>query len=145
MVTFSSPQVQAEVVRMSNSRRYSTQTTHFTPASDISDYQDHHMFTSTMNPSSGLLQDLLREKKASQRTSHISEHDSVTYDRQVQSSPIGPSAASKPHSRRASGLTGPKEMGLREMEEVIAESLRIEQHTNETHSTFPSSTSRIST
>ncbi|KAL8978603.1 MAG: hypothetical protein Q9205_005852 [Flavoplaca limonia] len=73
-----------------------------------------------MNPSSGLLQDLLREKKASQRTSHISEHDSVTYDRQVQSSPIGPSAASKPHSRRASGLTGPKEMGLREMEEYIS-------------------------
>ncbi|KAL8901412.1 MAG: hypothetical protein Q9192_000563 [Flavoplaca navasiana] len=73
-----------------------------------------------MNPSSGLLQDLLREKKASQRASHISEHDSVTHDRQVQSSPIGPSAASKPHSRRASGLTGPKEMGLREMEEYIS-------------------------
>ncbi|KAI4249530.1 MAG: hypothetical protein L6R42_008945, partial [Xanthoria sp. 1 TBL-2021] len=70
-----------------------------------------------MNPSSALLQDLLREKKASHRASRISENDNATYERQVQSSPIGPSAASKSHSRRTSGLTVPREMGLREMEE----------------------------
>lgn len=75
-----------------------------------------------MNPSSALLQDLLREKKASQharRTSHRSDH--TAYERQVQSSPIAPSAAgeaSKSSDRRISGNTAPKEMGLREMEEV---------------------------
>ncbi|KAL8757649.1 MAG: hypothetical protein Q9199_002074 [Rusavskia elegans] len=73
-----------------------------------------------MNPSSALLQDLLREKKASHRASRISENDNATYERQVQSSPIGPSAASKSHSRRTSGLTVPKEMGLREMEEYVS-------------------------
>lgn len=74
-----------------------------------------------MNPSSALLQDLLRERKASQRASRISEN--ASYERQVQSSPIGPSAASKTHSRKTSGLTVPKEMGLREMEEVKFQAL----------------------
>lgn len=74
-----------------------------------------------MNPSSALLQDLLRERKASQRASRISEN--AFYERQVQSSPIGPSAASKTHSRKTSGLTVPKEMGLREMEEVKFQAL----------------------
>ncbi|KAL8845769.1 MAG: hypothetical protein Q9221_009092 [Calogaya cf. arnoldii] len=73
-----------------------------------------------MNPSSTLLQDLLRERKASQRASRISETDNATYERQTQSSPIGPSAANKPRPRRSSGMTVPKNMGLREMEEYIS-------------------------
>ncbi|KAL8655244.1 MAG: hypothetical protein Q9226_003128 [Calogaya cf. arnoldii] len=73
-----------------------------------------------MNPSSTLLQDLLHERKASQRASRISETDNATHERQTQSSPIGPSAANKPRPRRSSGLTVPKNMGLREMEEYIS-------------------------
>ncbi|KAL8769307.1 MAG: hypothetical protein Q9209_004689 [Squamulea sp. 1 TL-2023] len=73
-----------------------------------------------MEPSSALLQDLLREKKASKRVSRISEFNDAINERQVQSSPIGPSVPSKSHSRRISGLTIPKDMGLREMEEYIS-------------------------
>ncbi|KAI4177634.1 MAG: hypothetical protein LQ348_005769 [Seirophora lacunosa] len=92
--------------------------------SDIPEHQDSPTNPTTMNPSSALLQDLLREKKASQharRTSHRSDH--TAYERQVQSSPIAPSAAgeaSKSSDRRISGNTAPKEMGLREMEEYIS-------------------------
>ncbi|KAL8647349.1 MAG: hypothetical protein Q9210_005616 [Variospora velana] len=90
--------------------------------SEIPDHPDSPTSADRMSPSSVLLQDLLREKKASQharRTSHQSDHNA--YDRQVQSSPIAPSAAgqaSKSSDRRVSGNTAPKEMGLREMEEI---------------------------
>ncbi|CAO1604657.1 hypothetical protein XANCAGTX0491_008200 [Xanthoria calcicola] len=103
---------------MSTTRRYSTQTSRFTQSSEASDRQHSHSSAANMNPSSALLQDLLRERKASQRASRISEN--ASYERQVQSSPIGPSAASKTHSRKTSGLTVPKEMGLREMEEYVS-------------------------
>ncbi len=83
-----------------------------------------------MNPSSALLQDLLRERKASQRANRISENDNASYERQVQSSPIGPSAASKTHTRKTSGLTVPKEMGLREMEEVKFQALKKQRQAN---------------
>ncbi|KAL8926340.1 MAG: hypothetical protein Q9172_001849 [Xanthocarpia lactea] len=73
-----------------------------------------------MNPSSAYLQDLLRERKASQRAGRINEQNNTNNERQVQSSPIGPSAASKPQSRRISGSMVPKEMGLREMEEYLS-------------------------
>ncbi|KAI4287011.1 MAG: hypothetical protein L6R35_003730 [Caloplaca aegaea] len=92
--------------------------------SEIPDHPDSPTSADKMSPSSALLQDLLREKKASQharRTSHQSDHNA--YDRQVQSSPIAPSAAgqaSKSSDRRVSGNAAPKEMGLREMEEYIS-------------------------
>ncbi|KAI4108076.1 MAG: hypothetical protein LQ339_002348 [Xanthoria mediterranea] len=105
---------------MSTTRRYSTQTSRFTHSSEASDRQHSHSSSANMNPSSALLQDLLRERKASQRASRISENDNASYERQVQSSPIGPSAASKTHARKTSGLTVPKEMGLREMEEYVS-------------------------
>ncbi|KAL8710688.1 MAG: hypothetical protein Q9220_004706 [cf. Caloplaca sp. 1 TL-2023] len=76
-----------------------------------------------MNPSSALLQDLLREKKASQRASTISGSDLAMDGRQVQSSPIAPPAvgrASKSGARRSSGLSKPNEMGVREMAEHIS-------------------------
>lgn len=76
-----------------------------------------------MNPSSALLQDLLRERKASQHAQHTNRQQSeyAAYERQIQSSPIRASGArqvSDSSNRRTSGYTAPMEMGLREMEEV---------------------------
>ncbi|KAL8678119.1 MAG: hypothetical protein Q9186_005490 [Xanthomendoza sp. 1 TL-2023] len=97
------------------------QPSHFRQPSLSPRHQDQHSFSNTTSPSSALLQDLLREKKSSHRVSRISEReDSNMNESQVQSSPIGPSAASKPQSRRISGSTVPKGMGLREMEEYIS-------------------------
>ncbi|KAL8742613.1 MAG: hypothetical protein Q9184_008225, partial [Pyrenodesmia sp. 2 TL-2023] len=77
-----------------------------------------------MNPSSELLQDLLREKKASQHARRMSQQSGyTTSERQIQSSPIGsqgPRQVSSSSNRRTSGYTGPKEMGVREMEEYIS-------------------------
>ncbi|KAL8951597.1 MAG: hypothetical protein Q9222_002452 [Ikaeria aurantiellina] len=76
-----------------------------------------------MNPSSALLQDLLREKKASQRASITRESDLSMNGRQVQSSPIAPPATGRPcrsDARRSSRLSKPNEMGIREMEEHIS-------------------------
>ena len=103
---------------MSDNRRYSIQLPHLTQSSEPSDHLDSRSFVGNMNPSSAYLQDLLRERKASQRASHIKEQNNTNSERQVQSSPIGPSAASKPQPRKISGSMVPKEMGLREMEDV---------------------------
>ncbi len=91
------------------------------------------MATSGTNPTSVLLQDMLREKKA--QTQRVKK----TYDpangqkygldnRDIQSSPIASMGArdrSDAHSRRGSGagvrnVTMPKEMGFKEMEEYIS-------------------------
>ncbi|KAL8934132.1 MAG: hypothetical protein Q9216_006058 [Gyalolechia sp. 2 TL-2023] len=84
--------------------------------------QSPHPTPDGMNPSSALLQDLLREKKAAQHARRMSESEQSNYERQVQSSPLAPSMAS--HSaagnRRSSAYAAPKEMGLREMEEYIS-------------------------
>lgn len=92
--------------------------------------------TRSPNPTSSLLQDLLREKKA--QTQRVSR----TYDlhgrgpdgqgsdldsRAIQSSPLVPTATrerSGTNGRRSSALGGkdpsvPKEMGVREMEQVM--------------------------
>lgn len=107
---------------MTNPQRYSMP---LSPSSHFPEAQNHQFSQSSadrMSPSSALLQDLLREKKASQharRTSHQSDY--ATYERQVQSSPIAPPAVNQPRKasdRRTSGYAAPKEMGLREMEEV---------------------------
>ncbi|KAL8777658.1 MAG: hypothetical protein Q9213_007757, partial [Squamulea squamosa] len=102
---------------MADNRRLSMHTTHFRQSSEP---PDHRSSSGNVEPSSALLQDLLREKKASKRVSRISEFDDAINERQVQSSPIGPSVPSKPHPRRTSGLTIPKDMGVREMEEYIS-------------------------
>ncbi|KAL8803866.1 MAG: hypothetical protein Q9182_002922 [Xanthomendoza sp. 2 TL-2023] len=97
------------------------QPSHLRQPSDPSPHQDQQSFSSKPRPSSVLLQDLLREKKASQRVSRISECENAAMkERQVQSSPIGPSAVGKTQSRRISGPAVPKDMGVREMEEYIS-------------------------
>lgn len=111
-------------IAMPNRERYSMPPTQslLGQSPEISDHQVSQSSADKMNPSSPLLQGLLREKKASQharRASHQS--DFATYERQVQSSPMGPSAASRDNgssNRRISGHAAPNEMGLREMEEV---------------------------
>ena len=93
------------------------------------------MATPGTKPTSALLQDLLREKKAqSQRAKRT--YDPAN-DREIQSSPI---AAMSPrdrldaHSRRDSGVGIRKEMGLKEMEEHISKmskqnfNLKLEVH-----------------
>lgn len=85
------------------------------------------------NHGSTLLQDMLREKKAqSQRVNksygsslqHFKGHDNGLDDRNTQSSPLASmSARERSDSRRGSGVglrkgSAPKEMGVREMEEV---------------------------
>ncbi|KAF6237723.1 hypothetical protein HO173_003924 [Letharia columbiana] len=91
------------------------------------------MATSGANPTSALLQDMLREKKAqTQRVKKTYDptngHKNGRDDRDIQSSPI-PSMSARDrfdaHSRRGSGVsvrsvTMPKEMGFREMEEHIS-------------------------
>ena len=100
------------------------------------------MATPGAKPTSALLQDLLREKKAlSQRAKKT--HDPANGqkngldDREIQSSPI---AAMSPrdrldaHSRRDSGVGIRKEMGLKEMQEHISKmskqnfNLKLEVH-----------------
>ena len=100
------------------------------------------MATPGTKPTSALLQDLLREKKAqSQRAkkTHDPAHGQKNGldDREIQSSPI---AATSPrdrldaHSRRDSGLGIRKEMGLKEMQEHISKmskqnfNLKLEVH-----------------
>ena len=86
------------------------------------------------NPGSVLLKDMLREKKA--QTQRIQKtHDSGTQangrrngldDRNIQSSPLASTTGrdrSGGSGRRSSGV--PKEMGLREMEEVCTSSPNI--------------------
>lgn len=88
------------------------------------------MATSSANPTSVLLQDMLREKKA--QTQRVKKtYDPVNghkNDRDIQSSPIA-SMSSRDRfdaqSRRGSGVgvrnvTMPKEMGFKEMEEYIS-------------------------
>ena len=89
------------------------------------------MATSATNPTSALLQDMLREKKA--QTQRVRKaYDPVNGlkngldDREIQSSPIASMGArdkSDTRSRRSSGVrsvTMSKEMGVREMEEYIS-------------------------
>lgn len=91
------------------------------------------MATSGANPTSTLLQDMLREKKAqTQRVKKSYDstngHKNGLDDRDVQSSPIASMSArerSDAHSRRGSGVgvrnaTMPKEMGFKEMEEYVS-------------------------
>ena len=88
------------------------------------------MATSSANPTSALLQDMLREKKA--QTQRVKKsYDPVNghqNDREIQSSPIASMSARDrfdANSRRGSGVgvrnvTMPKEMGFKEMEEYIS-------------------------
>ena len=86
------------------------------------------MATVGTNPTSALLQDMLREKKAqTQRVKKTydstNRHLNGLGDRDVQSSPIA--SMSSRDSRRGSGVgvrsvTTPKEMGFKEMEEYIS-------------------------
>lgn len=88
------------------------------------------MATSSANPTSALLQDMLREKKA--QTQRVKKsYDPVNghkNDRDIQSSPIASMSARDrfdASSRRGSGVgvrnvTMPKEMGFKEMEEYIS-------------------------
>lgn len=90
------------------------------------------MATSGTHPTSALLQDMLREKKAQtqiKKTYNASNgYKSGLDDRDIQSSPIASMSARDrldTHSRRGSGIgvrsvTMPKEMGIREMEEYIS-------------------------
>ena len=91
------------------------------------------MATSGANPTSALLQDMLREKKAqTQRVKKTYDpangHNNGRTDRDIQSSPIASMSARDrldAHSRRGSGVgvrnvTMPKEMGFKEMEEHIS-------------------------
>lgn len=91
------------------------------------------MATSGTNPTSALLQDMLREKKAQslrvkKTYDPMNRHMNGLDDRDIQSSPIASmSARDRPnaHSRRGSGIgvrsvTMPKEMGFKEMEEHIS-------------------------
>ncbi|KAL8811453.1 MAG: hypothetical protein Q9223_007529 [Gallowayella weberi] len=97
------------------------QPSHLHQPSEPSFHQGQQSFSGNSRPSSALLQDLLREKKASKRASRISEcEDGPINERQVQSSPIGPSAVGRTQSRRISSSTVPKEMGVRGMEEYIS-------------------------
>lgn len=91
------------------------------------------MATSGANPTSSLLQDMLRQKKAqTQRVKKSYDPTSAQTNeldnRDIQSSPIPSMSArerSGTHSRRGSGIsvrnvTMPKEMGFKEMEEHIS-------------------------
>ncbi|MCJ1401258.1 hypothetical protein MMC11_004470 [Xylographa trunciseda] len=85
-------------------------------------------------PTSSLLHDLLREKKAEDlRLSKVVELETSDLNhayqpREIQSSPLGPMSARLEKTRkngRASGvggrsMSGPREMGLRELEEYIS-------------------------
>lgn len=81
------------------------------------------MATSGTHPTSALLQDMLREKKAQKQWIK-----NGLDDRDTQSSPIASISAKDKfdtHARRGSGLgvrsvTMPKEMGIREMEEYVS-------------------------
>ena len=86
------------------------------------------MATSGANPTSSLLQDMLREKKAqTQRVKKTYDPNDLN-DRDIQSSPIPSMSArdrSDAHSRRGSGIgirnvTSPKGMGFKETEEYIS-------------------------
>ncbi|KAL8894289.1 MAG: hypothetical protein Q9207_008523 [Kuettlingeria erythrocarpa] len=109
---------------MTTTHRYSTSLSYRPRSSQGQDHQDTQSTADKMNPSSELLQDLLREKKASQHARRMSQQSGyAASERQIQSSPIGPPGArqvSNPSNRRTSGYTAPKEMGLREMEEYIS-------------------------
>ena len=91
------------------------------------------MAASATNPTSALLQDMLREKKA--QTQRVRKNFDPANglkngldDREIQSSPIASMSArdrSDTRSRRGSGVgvrnaTMPKEMGVKEMEEYIS-------------------------
>lgn len=91
------------------------------------------MATSGANPTSTLLQNMLREKKAQTQLvkktyDPTNGHVNACDDRDIQSSPIAStSARDRPdaQSRRGSGIgvrnvTMPKEMGFKEMEEYIS-------------------------
>ena len=100
------------------------------------------MATPGTKPTSALLQDLIREKKAqSQRAKKT--HDAANGqkngldDREIQSSPIAaisPRDRLDAHSRRDSGVGIRKEMGLKEMQEHISKmskqnfNLKLEVH-----------------
>ena len=85
------------------------------------------MATPAANPTSELLQDMLREKKAqSQRVKKTYDLNGIGQDnRDIQSSPIASMNLrdrSDGHPRRSSvrNVTIPKEMGIREMEEYMS-------------------------
>ena len=113
-----------------NSRRTSRPSSHLGGA-DMSDNETRD----GSNPSSKLLQDLLRERKAQSRQSLQSQNPDSrkggrrrnSFDvREVQSSPVAPAASrdvSGRHSRRSSNfarseILSPKEWGMREIDEV---------------------------
>ena len=90
---------------------------------------------SSPNPTSSLLKDMLRDKKAENRrlsrnfdsnSSRRAVSVSVLGDRDAQSSPVSSSASGRvrvAHGRQSSALGGmvtsnPKDMGVREIEEV---------------------------
>ncbi|KAL8720149.1 MAG: hypothetical protein Q9225_002964 [Loekoesia sp. 1 TL-2023] len=108
---------------MANSKRYSMPPSYSQKLPETSSQRIPQPTADGMNPSSELLQDLLREKKAAQHARRTSLSEQVAYERQVQSSPIASSTANqadKSTNRRTSGYTAPKEMGLREMEDYIS-------------------------
>ena len=84
---------------------------------------DNSRRASYVNSGSILLKDMLREKKA-QMHRQTSGQRSGLDNRNIQSSPIAPTSrrdTSSSSTRRSSGMrsgSGPKEMGVREMEEV---------------------------
>lgn len=133
---------------MTTTHRYSTSLSYRPRSSEGQDPQNIHSTADKMNPSSELLQDLLREKKASQHARRMSQQsDYAASERQIQSSPIGPPGArqvSNPSNRRTSGYTAPKEMGLREMEEVNRPLNCVKYNADASSSIYPRSTSRTS-
>lgn len=106
---------------MNNSKRCSMPLSYSQNFLETSSQRIPHPTADGMIPSSELLQDLLREKKAAQHARRTSLSEQAAYERQVQSSPLASSMANqadKSTDRRTSGYTAPKEMGLREMEDV---------------------------
>ncbi|MCJ1391516.1 hypothetical protein MMC18_004380 [Xylographa bjoerkii] len=101
--------------------------------------QNHSEASRILTPSSSLLQDRLREKKAEKRRMNkmlgleSSDTDIACSPREIQSSPFGPIIArteKTQNSRRPSGLglrsvSVPKEMGLREMEEYFSKITKL--------------------
>ena len=94
--------------------------------------QNHSETSRNLTPSSALLHGLLRDKKAeNRRVSKVSDLEAsnineVCDSREIQSSPLGPMALRPERTRKSRAATGlevrsvsvPKEMGLREMEDV---------------------------
>lgn len=121
-------------------RSFSSQSSQHKRSDDVARDSDPPVWpetTRSLNPTSSLLQDLLREKKAqTQRVSRTydlhgrrpDEQGSDLDSRAIQSSPLVPTTTrdrSATNGRRSSALGGkdpsvPKEMGVREMEQYVS-------------------------